>query len=115
MKPITFSTILVLAWTLCQSPAQAQAPRPLFDGCRWSIPGLCDQWRQRQCWCPDDYCPKPLPCVGPNAKGCVDDYCPKALPCVPPNPKGCVDDYCPKTCPIWLGKLCEPWYRCGAQ
>ena len=61
----------------------------------------------------NDYCPKSLPCVPPNAKGCVDDYCRKTLPCVPPNARGCVDDYCPKKCPLFLGKLCEPWYTCG--
>jgi hypothetical protein len=113
MKRCVFPAILVLAWTLWQSPARAEAPWLLFDGCNWSFPNLCDLWRQRKCWCPDDYCSKSLPCVPTNARGCVDDYCPKTLPCVPPNPKGCVDDYCPKTCPILLGSNCDPRYLCG--
>jgi hypothetical protein len=29
------------------------------------------------------------------------------------NPRGCVDDYHPRGCPVFLGPLCEPWYRCG--
>jgi hypothetical protein len=94
-------------------PARADEPRPLFDGCNWWFPKLCAEWRARHCWCPDDYCPKKLPCVPCTPRGCVDDYCPKKLPCVPCNPRGCVDDYCPKTCPIWLGPLCQPWYTCG--
>jgi hypothetical protein len=93
--------------------ARADGPWPLFDGCHWSMPSLSESWRQRRCWCPDDYCRKTLSCVPPNAKGCVDDYCRKALPCVPPNARGCVDDYCTKTCLLFLGKLCEPWYTCG--
>jgi hypothetical protein len=107
---------ICLAALLVTSAARAHAdePRLLFDGCRWVFPHLRDEWRQRCCWCPNDYCPKTLPCVPPNAKGCVNDYCPKSLPCVPPNPKGCVDDYCRKTCPLTLGKVCEPWYICGA-
>jgi hypothetical protein len=112
-KPTITSTLLVLAWTMWQTPTQAQDPWLLFDGCRWFWPSLGMQWQQRQCWCPDDYCPKTLPCVPPTARGCVDDYCPKALPWVPPNARGCVDDYCPRPCPLWLGKWCESWYRCG--
>ena len=104
---------LVVLLVTCAPRAHADDPRPLFDGCRWAFPKLCDEWRQRRCWCPDDYCPKKLPCVPPNARGCVDDYCPKTLPCVPPNPKGCVDDYCPRCCPLFLGSLCEPWYTCS--
>jgi hypothetical protein len=104
---------LVALLVTCVPVARAEEPRQLFDGCRWAFPKLCEQWHQRCCWCPDDYCAKPLPCVPPNAKGCVDDYCRKPLPCVPPNAKGCVDDYCPRTCPLFLGRLCEPWYTCG--
>jgi hypothetical protein len=91
----------------------AGEPFAVYDGCRWSFPKLCQEWRQRQCWCHDDYDRKSLPCVPPNETGCVDDYCGKPLPCVPPNQKGCVDDYCPRKCPLFLGPLCEPWYQCG--
>ncbi|HLN31151.1 MAG TPA: hypothetical protein VK395_25645 [Gemmataceae bacterium] len=113
MRQIVYSMGVVFAAIVWQAPVLAQESCPLFDGCRWTFPSLCDQWRQRKCWCCDDYCPKTLPSIAPAAKGCVDDYCPKKLPCVPPNPKGCVDDYCRKTCPIVLPKQCDPWYTCG--
>ena len=91
MRPCLCVAVLLVT---CAPRAHADDPRPLFDGCRWAFPKLCDEWRQRCCWCPDDYCPK-------------------TLPCVPPNAKGCVDDYCPRNCPLFLGRLCEPWYSCG--
>ena len=94
--------------------AQADEPWLMFDGSHWTIPKLREQWRQRSCWCPNDYCPKTLPVVPANPKGCVDDYCRKSLPFVPPNAKGCVDDYHPKTCPLLLGNLCEPGYSCSS-
>ena len=107
--------VILLAAALTAGPplAHADGPWMLFDGCHWHLPSLCAEWRQRHCWCPDDYHGKCLPCVPANAKGCVDDYCGKCLPCVPANAKGCVDDYCPKTCPLWLGGQCQPWYTCG--
>jgi hypothetical protein len=104
---------LCVAVLLVTCAARADEPRPLFDGCRWALPKLCDEWRQRACWCPDDYCRKTLPCVPPNVRGCGDDYCRKTLPVVPCNARGCTDDYCPKTCPLFLGSLCQPWYTCG--
>jgi hypothetical protein len=113
MKTIFRMTVLVVAMSAWLPAARAQEPQPLFDGCHWIYPRLCVLWQQRKCWCPDDYCPKPLPCVRPGPCGCVDDYCFKKLPWVPPNAKGCADDYCPKTCPILLGSNCEPWYTCG--
>jgi hypothetical protein len=105
---------VVVVLAACAPAARADGPWPLYDGCRWSVPKLTDEWRKRRCWCPDDYCPKRLPCVPPNPVGCVDDYCRKPLPCVSPNAKGCADDYCPKACPLFLGPLCEPWYKCGS-
>jgi hypothetical protein len=116
MKAIAKTTLLALATLFGLSIARAQVPQLLFDGCHWTYPKLCDLWKQRKCWCPDDYCPKKAPCILPNVHGCVDDYCPKKLPCVPPNPRGCLDDYCPKTCPIQLGSNSVPWYTgCPAQ
>lgn len=104
---------MVFLLGVCASSIRADGPWLLFDGCRWHDPRLCAEWQKRSCcFCPDDYCPKLLPCVPPNPKGCVDDYCQKPQPCVPRNPTGCVDDYCPKTCPLFLGNLCEPWYTC---
>lgn len=113
MKRLSGTALLLLVGLALPAGARGADPWLLFDGCRWTLPGLCAEWRARQCWCPDDYGPKALPCVPPNARGCVDDYCPKPLPCVAPGPAGCVDDYCPKTCPLFLGSLCAPWYRCG--
>ena len=85
---------LIVLLATCAAPAHAGEPRLMFDGRHWYFPQLCAEWRWRRCWCPDDYCPK-------------------TLPCVPPNAKGCVDDYCPTKCPLFLGGLCEPWYTCG--
>jgi hypothetical protein len=96
----------------CVVRAHADEPQHMFDAYHGGFPPLRAEWRSRHCWCPDDYCPKTLPVVPANAKGCADDYCPKKLPCVPCNPRGCVDDYCRKTCPLFLGRLCEPWYTC---
>ena len=112
MKVTLYAALITIASTALPVAAQAQSPWMLFDGCGWSFPKLCKEWQERRCWCPDDYCAKPLPGVAPNKPGCIDDYCPKRLPCVPPNAKGCTDDYCPKSCPLLLGPLCEPWYRC---
>jgi hypothetical protein len=113
MKELVKTTLPALAILVWLPAVRAQSPQLLFDGCHWSYPRLCALWQARKCWCADDYCPKTLPCVPPNARGCIDDYCRKTLPCVAPNPKGCIDDYCRKTCPILLGTNCEPWYTCG--
>src|SRR5262245_23643457 len=81
-------------------PALARAAEPPLAGKWFTWFGRpLDLWKGCTCWCPDDYCPKTLPCVSCTPKGCVDDYCPKTLPCVPPCAGGCVDDYCPKNCP----------------
>ena len=67
------------------------------------------------CTCPDDYCPKPLPCVPCVLLGKCDCYCRKPMPC-PPCPLGYCgpNDYCPKPYSICL-PLCSPaWYTCGA-
>ena len=75
-------------------------------------PRCCDA--RRCCTCPDDYCPKPLPCVPCAPRGCCDDYCAKPLPCVPCALRGCCDDYCPKPCCIYLPPCWPAWYSCGA-
>src|SRR3990172_4664755 len=49
------------------------------------------------CVCPDDYCPKPLPCVPCAPLGKCDCYCPKPLPCPPCPLRYCApNDYRPK-------------------
>jgi hypothetical protein len=113
MKPTISLLALVLTWNAASTTGRAEPPAPLFDGCKWSFPGLCQLWAGRKCWCPDDYARKTMPCVTPNAKGCVDDYSPKPFTCPVAVAPGCVDDYCRKTCPIHLGSNCEPWYICG--
>jgi len=116
MKRTGLIAAIVLTVLVGLPAARAENPQVLFDGCRWSFPRLDLLWQQRKCWCPDDYCRKPLPCPPPRVGGCgFEDYCAKPMPCVPANPKGCVDDYCPKNCPILLGPTCEPWYTCGPQ
>jgi hypothetical protein len=109
MKPF-FAVVMLLV--VGGSSVRADEPWLLFDGCHWRLPRLCELWRQRLGWCPNDYCCKTLPSVPRNPCGCVDDYDCKTLPAVPPIACGCVDDYCPNACPLFLGRLCEPWYRC---
>jgi hypothetical protein len=109
MKPVLYLAIASLAIMAAWSPAvRAEEAWPLFDGCHWSFPSLCDLWRQRCCWAPDDYCRKHLPCPPPCVGGCIDDYHGKCLPSVPCNLRGCVDDYCSKNCPILLPGNCDP-------
>jgi hypothetical protein len=115
MKPIIYLVIAGLALAAWPPAVRTQEMWPLFDGCRWSVPSLCNLWRQRECWALDDYCAKRLPCTTPRVGGCIDDYHGKPLPCVPCNVRGCVDDYCPKQCPILLRGNCEPWYTGGPQ
>ena len=66
------------------------------------------------CCCPDDYGPKPLPCIkGPAGGCCPDDYCPKPLPRIRcPLPGSCPDDYCPKPMPNLCRPLDRTFYRC---
>ncbi|MFL5340396.1 MAG: hypothetical protein ACJ8F7_09615 [Gemmataceae bacterium] len=61
--------------------------------------------------CPDDYCPKPLPCVRGTPPGCADDYGLKPLPCV--RGVSCLgaNDYCPKR-PVAVPCCYPPWYKC---
>ncbi|MBL8829391.1 MAG: hypothetical protein JNM18_20575 [Planctomycetaceae bacterium] len=58
--------------------------------------------------CPDNYCPKPLPCVRVPLCYQCDDYCPKPLPCVQkPNCFEC-DRYCRKPIPLLCCPNCTP-------
>jgi hypothetical protein len=105
MRPFSLLGSLVLGLGLV---AAAQGAEP---GCRWWWP-----WGLRfSCCpcCPDDYCPKKLPCAPcPVHSGGRDDYCPKSLP-VPCPLKYCGhDDYCPKACPTHLPPCSPPWYTC---
>ncbi|HZZ82712.1 MAG TPA: hypothetical protein VFE62_29710 [Gemmataceae bacterium] len=63
--------------------------------------------------CPNDYLPKPLPCVPRVPCGGPDDYCKKPLPCVPRVPCGGPDDYCKKPLPCLLCPPVSPFLRCG--
>jgi hypothetical protein len=51
MRPYICLAVLLATFA---SRASADEPRPIFDGCRWHFPHLCDEWRWRRCWCPDD-------------------------------------------------------------
>src|SRR4051794_21961925 len=104
---------LLAAVILGASWADGKEPCPLFDGYLPAFPGLREQWSQRHAWCPDDYCGKCLPHVGPCLRGCKDDYCCKPLPRVCPIVRGCVDDYCAKKCPICIEDPGGPQYTCG--
>jgi len=115
MKPIIYPVIAGLVLAAWSPAARTEETWPLFDGCRWSFPSLCNLWQQRRCWAPDDYCLKRLPGPPPRVGGCIDDYHGKPLPCVPCNQRGCVDDYCPKQCPILLRGNCEPCCTDGPQ
>jgi hypothetical protein len=72
----------------------------------------CDA--RRCCTCPDNYCPKPQPCVPGAPWGCCDDYCPKPMPCAQPLRYCGPDDYCPKPCCLYLPPCWPTWYSCGA-
>lgn len=67
------------------------------------------------CWCRDDYCPKPAPCVPCVPMGHQDCHCRKPLPPVPHCAcLGC-DDYVAKTCPnlCWWRRALP--YTCGTM
>jgi hypothetical protein len=70
---------------------------------------------RRCCTCPNDYCPKPLPCVPCAPLGKCDCYCPKPLPCPPCPLRYCgPNDYCPKPCCLYLPPCWPAWYSCGS-
>jgi hypothetical protein len=64
--------------------------------------------------CPDDYHPKPWPCLPPSVCcGCCDDYDCKPLPLIPCPVTGCdCEAYCPKPLPCPPGAYCPPWFKC---
>ena len=63
--------------------------------------------------CPDDYCPKRLPCVCPEKCHGANDYCPKPLPAVCPVKCFLKNDYCPKDSCIPIPCCWPAWYTCG--
>lgn len=65
------------------------------------------------CACPNDYCKKPLPCVGPVQTGCCNDYCKKPLPGACAVQLGCCNDYCKKSLPACPSIGSGWWYTCG--
>jgi hypothetical protein len=75
----------------------------------------CAKCATTPCCCPDDYCPKPEPCVRCVPRSCCpDDYCPKPQPCVPCVPRSCCPDtYCPKPAPNLCIPLNRDFQRCG--
>ncbi len=64
--------------------------------------------------CPDDYCPKPLPCVPWARCCCPDDYCCKPYPYLfSPALSCCGDDYCCKPFPHLCWPRLPVHYSCG--
>ncbi len=63
--------------------------------------------------CPDDYCPKPLPAIGPTRYCGPNDYRPKPLPSVCPVTRLGTDDYCPKSLPCVARCYSPPSFTCG--
>jgi hypothetical protein len=63
--------------------------------------------------CPDDYCPKPMPCSAPFKYCGPDDYCCKTMPCVAPFKYCGPNDYCCKPLPPILPLCPTPLYTCG--
>src|SRR5688500_17962599 len=63
--------------------------------------------------CPDDYHPKPWPCL-PKAicGGWCDDYCKKPLPNACPVPGVFCDDYCKKPLPCGRAAHWSLWLAC---
>jgi len=106
MKPIQFLVILLASLGLCH---EARAAEPACDW--WQ--SLWHPLSRPQPCCPDDYCPKPLPCAPPVSCRGPNDYCPKPLPTTCPAKCFGPDDYCPKKCPIFLPPCYPPWYTCG--
>ncbi|MHB1036187.1 MAG: hypothetical protein ACYC35_15960 [Pirellulales bacterium] len=101
-------TVLVVFWLGGIARATDLCDRSLGAELR------CTRCAAIPCWCPDDYCPKPLPCVPCLKRSCLpDDYCPKPLPCVPCRAAStCVDDYCPKPLPVLCWPLSRQFLRC---
>lgn len=65
-------------------------------------------------WCPDDFCPKSVPCI-PSLRSCFgcDDYCSKPAPTLCwPRTHFCPDDFCRKELP-YLCWPASPWMRCS--
>jgi hypothetical protein len=104
------SLLVVGAIALTALYTHAAAAQP-HDGW-WLCPGIS---LHRPCLCcPNDYCPKPMPCApcpvcccGPN------DFCGKPLPCVSPYCCCLCDDYCCKPAPYIYPCYTPPGLTCG--
>ena len=84
--------LLLAALLLTAGVARAGEPGPKWWSVLYPSYHCCPK-------CPDDYCPKPLPCATPWRYCGPDDYCPKPLPCATPWRYCAPDDYCPKPPP----------------
>jgi len=75
----------------------------------------CTRCAAVACRCPDNYCPKPCPCIPcPALPASPDCYCPKPPPCPPCLCLSwCPDNYCPKPCPQFCWPVNRQFYRCG--
>jgi hypothetical protein len=96
--------------------AKNHSPIPCGQACSCLPHTGCARCRtMRPIWCPDDYCPKCSPCVGPPRYcGRCDCYRAKCAPCIrPPNDCGTCDCYDAK-CPPCLKIPCRfpSFYKC---
>jgi hypothetical protein len=94
-RSISFLAVMSLVWLSGSVLAAEPCDKPLGSQLR------CASCAVNPCWCPDDYCRKPLPripCL--PLRYAADDYCRKPLPRIPcPALGGCADDYCRKPLP----------------
>lgn len=94
----------LLLFALSVTPAMSAEP---YRARLWSGHSCGNFWNCAKDCCPDNYCPKPVPCVKSPLCFQCDTYCPKPLPCVQsPNCFEC-DRYCRKPFPI-ICCPCEP-------
>lgn len=97
------SAILPLA---ASKSARAERPANLPH----SLACPCDLLRS----CPDDYCPKPIPCIECfRAKCCPNDFCGKPFPYVRCFQERCFPDcYACKPCPDLCRPIAADHYQC---
>lgn len=105
-RPTTLQRAIgLLAFAMLACASGTALAKERAPGCCPALPHFC---------CPDDYQPKPWPCLPrPTTCGYCDDYCRKPLPGLPcPNGCYCPDNYCAK--PFPSAPCCPPsrWLKC---
>lgn len=108
IRTLRFGVILLML-TTAQTQMASAFGGELCEGCIGkSQTGI----HQSRC-CPDDYSPKPVPCVRPVSACCLDTFCRKPCLVLPCRTNACCpDDYCPKPFPETCRTPYNPWYKC---